>query len=239
MAVGALRQLRCGARSGVVPKNSLRSLCSLRSNSFGKHEDEARCARRPLLCAPRRHRDRPHRVPPAAEQERRHSNCCAPTGPPQSRVRSGCGAPLKRRVAQGLRPRAQRASSTDSSHLSERRERSEQSELCGGPQDRATQGSLRKAQTASVTHCGLSAHGFAARSTRVFRRARRTPTARRPNERAANRPRRPPRARRAGPLAAPRSAAGAGRLRSPGRAPDGPARGPTRCRAQCRGRCTR
>ena len=165
VAVGALRQLRCGARSGVVPKNSLRSLCSLRSNSFGKNEDEARCARRPLLCAPRRHRDRPHRVPPAAKQERRHSNGGAPTGPPQSRVRSGCGAPLKRRVAQGLRPRAQRASSTDSSRLFERRERSEQSEFRDGPHDRATQGSLRTAQTASVKRCGLSARGIAAQNT--------------------------------------------------------------------------
>jgi hypothetical protein len=55
VTVGALRQLHCGARSGVVPKNSLRSLRSLRSNSFGKHANEARCARRPLHCAPRRH----------------------------------------------------------------------------------------------------------------------------------------------------------------------------------------
>ncbi len=161
--VGALRQLRCGARSGVAPKNSLRSPCSLRSNSFGKLEDEARCARRPWICAPHRHRDRPRRVAPAAKQRGWLANDCAPITSLQCHVRSGCSAPLKRRVAQGLRPRAQRASWTDSSRLLERRERSEQSEFRDGPQDRATQGGLRTAQTASVKRCGLSACSFAAR----------------------------------------------------------------------------
>ena len=163
VTVGALRQLHCGARSGVVPKNSLRSLRSLRSNSFGKHEDEARCARRPLHCAPRRHRDRPHQAPPAAKQGFGCATAGAPPLPLQSRVRSGHSAPLKRRVAQGLWLRAQCASSTDSSRLSERSERTEQSEFRDGPQDRATQGGLRTAQTASVKRCGLSACSFAAR----------------------------------------------------------------------------
>ncbi len=51
---------------------------------------------------------------------------------PQRLVRSGCGAPLWRREAQGLRPRAQRESSSCSLRLSERSERSERSELRNG-----------------------------------------------------------------------------------------------------------
>jgi len=130
-AVGAARRLHCDARSGVAPHNSLRSLRSLRSDRCGESDDEARCARRPRPCASRRPRNRPHRAPPAA----RHLYWCStrePTLHPQRCARAGCGAPLRRREAQGLRPRAQRASKTDSSHLSERSERSERSELCDG-----------------------------------------------------------------------------------------------------------
>ena len=48
---------------------------------------------------------------------------------PQRRVWVGWSAPLGRREAQGSWPRAQRASTTDSSRLFERRERSKQSEF--------------------------------------------------------------------------------------------------------------
>ena len=72
-----------------------------------------------------------HRGGPAA---RRHRGCSQrrPQTFPQRGARAGCSAPLRCREAQGLRPRAQRASTTDSSHLSERSERSERSELCDG-----------------------------------------------------------------------------------------------------------
>ena len=53
-------------RPGVAPQNSLRALRPLRSNNRGEHDHEARCARRPRTCAPRRPTQRPHRVPPAA-----------------------------------------------------------------------------------------------------------------------------------------------------------------------------
>jgi hypothetical protein len=69
-AVGSSSRLRCGARPGVAPKNSLRSLRSLRSlwsNSVGESDHEARCARRPQACAPRRSRNRSRRVPPVAK----------------------------------------------------------------------------------------------------------------------------------------------------------------------------
>ena len=57
--------------------------------------------------------------------------------------------PLAQRGLQGqvLRPRAQRDSSTFSSRLSERRERSERSEFRDGAQDRAPQGSRRVQRT--------------------------------------------------------------------------------------------
>ena len=56
VTVGAARRLRCDARSGVAPRNSLRERCSLRSNRRGESEHEGRCARRPRSwpCRPRR-----------------------------------------------------------------------------------------------------------------------------------------------------------------------------------------
>ena len=125
VAVGALRRLHCDARSAVASPNSLRS------NNGDESDNEARCARRPQPCASRRPGNRPHRAPPAAlnqwwssgEQTQGHS-------------KGACGQVaarrLERREAQGLRPRAQRASSTDSSPLFERRERSECSEFGDG-----------------------------------------------------------------------------------------------------------
>ena len=70
---------------------------------------------------------------------------------------------LGRRGAQGLRPRAQRDSSTFSSRLSERRERSERSEFRDGAQDRAPQGSRRvQRTTAPVKRRQRPPHAFAA-----------------------------------------------------------------------------
>ena len=124
--------------------------------------NEARCARRPCACAPRRHRDRPRRAPPAAKPGGWCSGSGAPTSLLQRRARTPGNAPLKRRAAQGMRPRAQRASLTDSPRLLER-SASARSEFCGGPQDRATQGSHRAAVTAPVKRRGLGAPAFAAR----------------------------------------------------------------------------
>ena len=53
-AVVASRRLLCGARSRGPPRNSLRSLRSLRSDSRGESDDEARCARGHAPSAPRR-----------------------------------------------------------------------------------------------------------------------------------------------------------------------------------------
>ena len=159
VAVGAARRLRCGARFGVVSQNSLRSLRSLRSNNCDESVHEARCARRPRSSAPRRHRSRLCRAAPAALQRK----CLHRAPPPQQRrVRTGRAAPLERREAQVSRPRAKRASWTDSSQLSERSERSERSEFCDGPRDRASQGSRRAATTAPVKRSDQSGRAFAA-----------------------------------------------------------------------------
>jgi len=57
--VGAAHRLPCAARLGVARRNSLRELCSLRSDSRRESEDEARFARRPRGCAAQRRRHRP------------------------------------------------------------------------------------------------------------------------------------------------------------------------------------
>ena len=51
-AVAAAQRLPCGTRSGGQPQNSLRSLRSLRSNSRGESDDDARCARNLQPSAP-------------------------------------------------------------------------------------------------------------------------------------------------------------------------------------------
>lgn len=163
VSVFAALRLRCDARAGVAPQNSLRALCALRSNSCGEHVDEARFAWLPRPCASRRHRVSPQRPAPSASL---YNELIAYVGKPTAslsmRVASGLGVPLGRRVAQGLRPRAQRASSTDSSRLSERSAQSARSELRDGLQTRATQGSLRAAVTAPVKRPAQRPHALAA-----------------------------------------------------------------------------
>jgi hypothetical protein len=131
VAVCASLRLRCGARTQLAPHNSLRALRALRSDKRSESDVDARCARRAECSAPRRHRNRPHRVPPAAQHGLWFSTQTQRASP-QRRVRAGRSAPLGRRAAQGSWPRAQRELSSDSSHLFERSERSDRSELCDG-----------------------------------------------------------------------------------------------------------
>ena len=162
VAVGAAHRLHCAARSGVASPNSLHSLRSFRSNNRDESDHEARAARAPtpaLRCSS------PPKSPPPGSARREAHGSLSPLQTPlpfqQRRVRAGCGAPLRRRGAQGSWPRAQRASRTDSSRLFERSERSERSEFGDGPRDRAPQGSRCAAPTASVKRRGLPACGFA------------------------------------------------------------------------------
>jgi hypothetical protein len=130
VAVGAAHRLHCAARSGVASPNSLHSLRSLRSDNRDESVNEARAAHAPtpaLRCS-----SPPKSPPPGSARREVHGQWCSLQKPPtrqQRRVWAGWSAPLGRREAQGSWPRAQRASSTDSSRLFERRERSEQSEF--------------------------------------------------------------------------------------------------------------
>jgi hypothetical protein len=124
-----------GARIHGRSPNSVRSLRSLRSNSGDESVQEARgYARGHEFCAPRL-----RLVAPAAGDPRAWSRCCwavqqEPTVPARrqaGRGRGDLGAAEQRRIQW---PRAYpRASSSDSPHVFERRERSERSELCSGP----------------------------------------------------------------------------------------------------------
>ncbi len=126
-AVGAAHRRHCGARVGVASRNSLRSLRSLRSDSRDELVHDARCARPPRRCAPRRPRPRPRHTPPAAPVKLVVLRQPHPSLPTRGRTASGAHA--RRRGAQGAWPRAQRASSSDPSRLSERSERSERSKF--------------------------------------------------------------------------------------------------------------
>jgi hypothetical protein len=161
VAVGAAHRLHCAARSGVAPPNSLRSLRSLRSDTRGESVVDARWrAPTPALRCSSPPKSRPASSPC---REVHGWWCSLPVLQPwlQRRVRAGCGAPVRRRGAQGSWPRARRASLSDSSRLFERSERGERSELSDGPRDRAPQGSRSAAETASAKRRGLPARAFA------------------------------------------------------------------------------
>jgi len=132
VAVGAVRRLHCDARTRVVPQNSLRDLRSLRSNSRGKSVHEARWGAPTLALR----FSSPQKSPPAGSTCREvHPWFVSPRMPPlvqQRHARAGVGAPLRCREAQGSWPRAQRASSSDSSTLSERSDRRSRSEFGDG-----------------------------------------------------------------------------------------------------------
>jgi hypothetical protein len=168
---------------GSALRNSLCSLRSRRSDNRSENVDEVRCAHRPRPCAPRRHRDRPRRVPTPASVVNwslgQHDvRVHPPTGKgiwfslPQLQTnlqqrcdRVGCGAPLQRRGAQLSRLRAQRASSTLSSRLFERRERSERSEFRDAAVKARTAGQSTRSATAAVKRRSTPGRSFAAGTT--------------------------------------------------------------------------
>jgi hypothetical protein len=177
VAVCASLRLHCGARSEVARPNSLRSLRSLRSDNRRESVLEARCARRPRPCAPRRHRNRPRRVPPAAQAplaffaEARDVSAKACPG----RLRSASEAPSSAgRVARARSALRQ----LTCRRLFERSERSERSEFGDGPRDRAAQGSRRAATTAEAKRSSLPGHAFAAPTDAGLREHQLSPSGR-------------------------------------------------------------
>ena len=159
-AVCASLRLHCDARAAVAPKNSLRSLRSLRSNSFGESVHEARCARRPRPCASRRPRNRPCRVPPAAQAPRRHAGNEHRGAPAKARAGSRRRAYAQPRSA-GLVDRARSAPR----QLTRRNcltavSAANEGSFSTGPRDRASQGTLAQRGQASKRR-RLPARAFA------------------------------------------------------------------------------
>ena len=119
-------------------------------------------ARRPRPCAARRPRNRPHRAPPAASAtvsrtravESHRRNRKGASGQVAARLWSA-----EKRRACGLARSANRRL-TCRSCLNAANEVSAVSSATG-PQDQASQGSLREAQTAPVKRCGLPGRTFA------------------------------------------------------------------------------
>jgi hypothetical protein len=143
VAVGAAHRLRCDARAGVAPRNSLHSLRSLRSDNRGE-SDERSALRAPT---PALRFSPPHKSPTPGTAHRAAAlvvfDEVGPSG--AGKAVGGCASAAtlcgaEERRARG-RARTARASSSDSPRLSERSERSERSEFLGGPRDRAPQGS--------------------------------------------------------------------------------------------------
>jgi hypothetical protein len=166
------RQLRCAARPGRARitrcANCVRSAQTVCASQMWMRALRARLARA-LRCSPTQKSPLPgapcrdghrlwlsSRTPPPVPQRtvraagRAHMERRARTRTVRGTVLAwrAAGPPARRglqgRAPQGSWPRAQRAPTSDSPHVSERSERSSRSELCGGPRDRGAQGSLRR-----------------------------------------------------------------------------------------------
>ena len=95
------RRLPCDARSCGLPRNSLRSLRSLRSDSRGKSDHEARCARGREPCAARRRPFAPGPTrPQPCGQQRRVFECSQHNTVIRARGWCPAGAHGRRRAAQ-------------------------------------------------------------------------------------------------------------------------------------------
>ncbi len=175
-AVYASLRLRCGARLEVAPRTRCAHCVRYAQTGAASQTVEARCARRLQDCAPRRSRNRPLRVAPAAPPTlgvlRRKTpaiadaaaaspaltkraiaqepwTCIAMNQPVVARWAAPGGGDFwgDEQRRPGVGAR-QRASTSNSPRLFERSERSERSELCGATPGRAAQWSRSEAQTA-------------------------------------------------------------------------------------------
>jgi hypothetical protein len=172
------RRLPCGAHGRGASHNSLRALRALRSDKCDENDHEARCARRPCRCAPRRPTNRPRRVPPAATlglwsglRRAPGSDIRTPGARRQRRVGAGRGAPSGAPRRTGLAASAQRVRQHAHRHCLSAESEANAASLAMRPQDRAPQGSRRvQRPTAPVKRRDRSPHAFAApRQTRRTR----------------------------------------------------------------------
>jgi hypothetical protein len=83
---------------------------------------------------------------------------------------------LQGRAPQGSWPRAQRASTSDSAHVSERSGRRPRSELCAGPRDRGAEGSLRRRRRPRNLSAVGCPHGPLLARTPAFHASRISPS---------------------------------------------------------------
>ena len=146
VAVSAALRLRCGAHSGLAPRNSLRSLRSLRSNNLGESDERSARVRAP---SPELRSSPPQKSPLPGTTHRTEMRVVfgekiGASAKPRAGVRRR--RHMRRRGTQGSWPRAQRASTSDSWRLSERSERSVRSEFRHGPRERVPQGTPRAAR---------------------------------------------------------------------------------------------
>jgi hypothetical protein len=177
VAVGASHRLRCDARAGVAPRNSLHSLRSLRSNSLGE-SDERSALRAPtpalalqaaqgLVALPlARHGQStglsmsglafspPHKSPTPGTAHRAATLVvfAAKHLGAACKAGGGCASAATYAALRNAGLVAARASalrSSDSSRLFERSERSERSEFRDRPRDRVPEGSRANGTTAA------------------------------------------------------------------------------------------
>ena len=165
-AVSASLRLRCDARAGVAPRNSLHSLRSLRSNNRGGSEVGARALRAPT---PALRFSPPHKSPTPGTAHRAErlvvfDKVLGVSAKPWVGVRRqrheaalrNAGLVVAR--ASALRP-------SDPSRLFERSERSERSEFRDGPRGRVPEGSRPAGTTAASERRRTPARGFASPQT--------------------------------------------------------------------------
>jgi hypothetical protein len=199
-AVGAAHRLRCGARSGLAPRNSLHSLRSLRSDSLGE-SDERSALRAPspalalqaaqglaalplarhgqstglsvsgLACSP------PQKSPPPGTAHRAATRVVflGEYLGASGKAAGGCASAATYaalRNAGLVVARVSALRSSDSSRLFERSERSERSEFRDGPRDRVPEGSRPAGPAAAFERRRIPARGFAyARCPHVAKRS--------------------------------------------------------------------
>ena len=165
VAVGTACRLHCDARSRVAPQTRFVRCAHYAQTDAAKSDNEARW-RAPT---PALRFSSPHKSPlPDTACRDVDPRWHAPLHRALSRPRrlgTGCGAPVRRRGAQGSWPRAQRVRDLTCRRLFERSERSERSEFGDGPRDRAPQGSRPAGPTAEPKRRSLSPGALAARTS--------------------------------------------------------------------------
>ena len=167
VAVGTACRLHCDARSEVAPQTRFVRCAHCAQTDAAKSDDEARWrAPTPALRSSSPHKSPLPNTACRDVNPRWHAPSCMQLSRPRC-LGIGCGAPVRRRGAQGSWPaRASALRDLTCRRLFERSERSERSEFGDGPRDRAPQGSRPAGPTAEPKRRSLSPGALAAHETR-------------------------------------------------------------------------